>query len=197
MQAHNLAQVLLSERLDQIWCGPLKRHLQFGQIVSEKTQVSCLVKNALLNELDFGIWGGKTRQQIQLAFPFFTDRVFDDWEQRRIWPKVLVQEEGRSVVVEPFGAEATFLASTLELIESLKVLLAGSRLVNLSLLWVTSNVRVHFIMKVLGQQGMMKPGAKSGDAFVKMAPGSITLLDIVPDADFGLKVACEYWGRKI
>jgi broad specificity phosphatase PhoE len=68
-----------------MYSGPLKRTLEFADIVARETGYPAKVQvEPSLNELDYGAWSGKTNDEISARFG---KQCLEGWEQRGHWPE--------------------------------------------------------------------------------------------------------------
>jgi broad specificity phosphatase PhoE len=78
-------------------CGPLKRHIQSGEILSKE-----IIIMHELNEIDYGKWENLTSTQIQNQWP----KEFAMWQEQAIWPSHIF-----------YGAQSAHIQNLIKLIE--------------------------------------------------------------------------------
>ncbi|MCB0310428.1 MAG: histidine phosphatase family protein [Bdellovibrionales bacterium] len=86
-QARELAAALHrnSIQLAAIYCGPLVRTREYAQIVSEELNWTGEIRHDLrLNEIDYGLWGGLSSDQV---IKEFGSGAVSDWTESSVWPK--------------------------------------------------------------------------------------------------------------
>ncbi|RMG44957.1 MAG: histidine phosphatase family protein [Candidatus Dadabacteria bacterium] len=171
-QARRVAQYLLENNMlpTMICCGPLKRTVQFAEIISEslKGQFTLHV-DSRLNEIDYGCWEGLTNEEI---IERFGRKALENWDRHSIFPpdadwkpseKHLIEE------VESFTAELTASAKDDDIC-----------------LAVSSNGRLrYFLMLIPGEFERRK---ESGDFKVKT--GHICELEFISGT-----WRVNYWNR--
>jgi broad specificity phosphatase PhoE len=85
-QAKTLANMLrqAGTKLSAIYCGPLKRTVDYAQIILDELQSDLTATvDERLNELDYGNWSGLTNSQIVEQFGAET---LENWEKNCAWP---------------------------------------------------------------------------------------------------------------
>ena len=66
---------------DQIYTGPLKRHLESADILASHFKAPVICSSAL-NEIDYGQWEGKNQEEIIKKWP----EAYQAWSSQAIWP---------------------------------------------------------------------------------------------------------------
>ena len=87
LQARAIANTLYQQNKipTHIYSGNLKRLADFSNLISHAFSASLLVQiDPRLNEIDYGAWGGLTKDEIKAQFGQF---VFMNWDRRSVWPK--------------------------------------------------------------------------------------------------------------
>lgn len=85
-QARDVADFLSRENivLNRVYCGTLKRTQQFANIILGNFCPEVEVKiNPALDELDYGLWTGKSDQEIRSEFG---ESAFSGWAEKSQWP---------------------------------------------------------------------------------------------------------------
>jgi broad specificity phosphatase PhoE len=77
-QAEVLAEKLSGESFSQIYSSTLKRAYHTAAVIGERHSI-CPVKRKELNEVNFGVWEGLTRNQIEAEYPGQVDRHRKDF----------------------------------------------------------------------------------------------------------------------
>ena len=68
----------------QIICGPLKRTHEFARIISSELSLPQVpLVDHRLNEIDFGVWSGKTNEEISALYGH---EILMNWDKRGMWP---------------------------------------------------------------------------------------------------------------
>lgn len=66
---------------NQIYSGPLKRQQESAEIISRPFKLKPYITSAL-NEIDYGLWEGKTVEEIKSKWP----EDYDKWHNSATWP---------------------------------------------------------------------------------------------------------------
>ncbi len=73
----------LAKSPTHIYSGPLKRTKEFAEIIAAKIKFSGeIIIDPRLNELDYGLWGGMTSEEI---IDSFGDQDLNNWNDQSIW----------------------------------------------------------------------------------------------------------------
>jgi broad specificity phosphatase PhoE len=146
---------------DEIRCGPLSRARQYAAIINaELGGASPSSVDPRLDELDYGAWGGLTREQVEDRFG---SAALERWEQESIWPS----GAGWGDSAESIEAEVRSLWDEL--------CRKGPRLA----LLVSSNGRLRFFLKLVGGVLPRKPTMRTGHLSVLQLAGGETKPELV------------------
>ncbi len=88
-----------------IYCGPLQRTKEFAEIVASKINFTAeIIIDSRLNELDYGLWGGMTSEEI---IDSFGEQDLYKWNDQSIWSDTFFMgtEVGTINIVKNFVAE--------------------------------------------------------------------------------------------
>ena len=133
-QAQKLADALLDSGItpDAIYCGPLRRTKEYGDIVRQAVNPSIpLIVDERLNELDYGEWSGLNDQEIAQKFGA---KDLENWNDQGLWP--------------PKGCWGGSDSETLREVEAFTAEVSQRHKDEATILAVTSNGRLRYFLRL-------------------------------------------------
>lgn len=83
-QAKRLGEALRGVSLEMVFTSQLIRAREFARIALETADIDLTpIVDERLSELDYGVWGGLTSEEIRVKFG---SEALDRWERESIWP---------------------------------------------------------------------------------------------------------------
>jgi broad specificity phosphatase PhoE len=165
--ANSLAQAGI--KLNAIYCGPLKRTVDYAQIIVDELKSDLTPTIDLrLNELDYGIWSGLTNQQI---IEKFGSDILENWEKNCVWP------------ANGWGSsEPVVRAEVLSFAEEM----ANKHKSHENILAVTSNGKLRYFLNLV--PGEFENHVKTDS--IKIKTGNVCQLKFIDDA-----WKLNYWNK--
>lgn len=152
---------------DLIVCGPLKRTYESSIIISDTFGLTEKVRiDPRLNELDYGLWGGLTNQEVEDRFGVSEQAGWNRYSQ---WPESAKWGQSEDEIIKEVG----------ELVVELYADYSEE-----TVLCVTSNGRLRYFLKLIEDEFKSRIEQNS----FKMKTGAISLLNIESSRN-----SIEYW----